>query len=98
VKIALICFHKNIGRYPKEWIDLYKDSILNQTNMDFDILEIAESLDPDHYTPIICEGFGFLAIGKKEDGSIILAFRPKSGNMEDEIIWKSYNEVINGKS
>jgi hypothetical protein len=65
---------------------------------DFDILEIAESLDPDHYTPIICEGFGFLAIGKKEDGSIILAFRPKSGNMEDEIIWKSYNEVINGKS
>ena len=40
MKIALICFHKNIGRYPKEWIDLYKDSILNQTNMDFDILEI----------------------------------------------------------
>ena len=40
MKIALISFHKNIERYPKEWIDLYKDSILNQTYSDFDILEV----------------------------------------------------------
>lgn len=40
MKVALICFHKNIGRYPKKWIDLYKDSILNQTYSDFDILEV----------------------------------------------------------
>ena len=64
---------------------------------DFDILQMANQVQPDHYIPIICEGFGFLAIGKNEKGEIILAFRPESGNMEDEIIWKSYNEVINGK-
>jgi hypothetical protein len=64
---------------------------------DFDILEIAETLENEFYTPIICEGFGFLAIGKSENGEIILAFRPESGKEEDDIIWKSYNEVINGK-
>lgn len=64
---------------------------------DFDILEIAETLENEFYTPIICEGFGFLAIGKTENGEIILAYRPESGNVEDEIIWKSYNEVINGR-
>lgn len=40
MRTALICFHKNIGRYPKEWIDLYRDSILNQTFRDFSILEL----------------------------------------------------------
>ena len=40
MKIALISYHKNIGRYPKEWIDLYKESILNQTYNDFDIIEL----------------------------------------------------------
>jgi hypothetical protein len=63
---------------------------------DFDILEIAEGLENEFYTPIICEGYGFLAIGKDEKGEIILAFRPESGEMEDEVIWKSYKEVING--
>jgi len=40
MKVALICFHKNIGRYPKEWVSLYKDSVLNQTYKDFDIIEL----------------------------------------------------------
>lgn len=63
---------------------------------DFDILEIAETLEPEHYTPIICEGFGFIAIGKNEKGEIILAY-PKGFDPDSEIEWKSYNEVINGK-
>lgn len=40
MKVALISFHKNIDRYPKEWIDLYRESILNQTCKDFDIFEL----------------------------------------------------------
>jgi hypothetical protein len=40
MKIALISFHKNVSRYPKEWIDLYKESILNQTYNEFDIIEL----------------------------------------------------------
>jgi hypothetical protein len=40
MRIALICFHKNIGRYPNEWIKIYKNSILEQTYNNFDIFEI----------------------------------------------------------
>jgi hypothetical protein len=40
MKIALICFHKNIKRYPDEWIIDYRNSILNQTYKDFDIFEL----------------------------------------------------------
>ncbi len=40
MKTALILFHKNIGRYPIEWIEKYRDSIINQTNKDFDIFEL----------------------------------------------------------
>lgn len=40
MKTALIVFHKNVGRYPVEWIEKYKESIINQTNRDFDIFEL----------------------------------------------------------
>jgi hypothetical protein len=40
MRTAVISFHKNVRRYPKEWIISYKKSILNQTNTDFDILEL----------------------------------------------------------
>lgn len=38
---ALIVYHKNIGSiYPKEWIERFKNSILNQSCKDFDIIEL----------------------------------------------------------
>ena len=40
MKTALIAFHKNITRYPIEWIENYKDSIINQTDKNFDIFEL----------------------------------------------------------
>jgi hypothetical protein len=40
MKIALICFHKNLGRYPNEWIEIYKNSVLGQTYNNFDIFEL----------------------------------------------------------
>ena len=41
---------------------------------DFDIEEMAESIPNNHYIPIICEGFGFLAIERGNDGKIYLIF------------------------
>ena len=41
---------------------------------DFDIEEIASTLKPDYYKSFICEGFGFLAIGKNTEDEIILFF------------------------
>lgn len=63
---------------------------------DFDILEIADGLQNEYYTSMICEGFGFIAIGKNASGEVILAFPPESMNPEEPITWKSYEEVING--
>ena len=57
---------------------------------DFDILEITKDLHNEHFVSYICEGYGFIAIGKDESGEIILAFRKE----EDEIEWKPYHEVV----
>lgn len=41
LKVALICYHKNITTiYPKRWIEEFKNSILSQTNNQFDIFEM----------------------------------------------------------
>lgn len=64
---------------------------------DFDILEIADGLEPEQCTSIICEGFGFLAIGKDSEGKIILAFRDSSQEESKEgipVLWKKYDEVV----
>lgn len=47
-KIALICFHSNLKQYPKEWIDQFRDSILNQTYKDFDIFECSYNITGDY--------------------------------------------------
>lgn len=59
---------------------------------DFDILEEAKKLNNNQYISIICEGFGFSAIGKDENGEILLCFR----NWEtEESKWEKYENVVN---
>jgi hypothetical protein len=57
---------------------------------DFDILEIAEMLPNETFIPHICEGYGFIGIGKNKSGEIILAFRGKDDTLE----WKPYSEIV----
>lgn len=57
---------------------------------DFDISEVTNDLSLDHFVQYICEGYGFIAIGKDESGEILFAFRKDI----DEIEWKPYHEVI----
>ena len=52
-----------MAEFSKQWCDKNDP----QMSFDFDINEVANSLEPNHYTPIICEGFGFIAIGKTDD-------------------------------
>lgn len=41
MKVFLISYHKNINLiYPKQWVDQFRESILNQTYKDYKILEI----------------------------------------------------------
>lgn len=40
MKIGLLCYHKNAQKlYPQRWMDQYKESVLNQTYKNFQIIE-----------------------------------------------------------
>ncbi len=54
--------------FSKQWAELYDPEF----PWDFDIEEIANEIPKGYYKPIICEGFGFSAIGVKLDGEIEL--------------------------
>lgn len=77
--------------FSKQWCEL------NDPEMpwDFDILEEAAKLDNGYLTGLICEGFGFIGIAKNSEGDIKLAFG-EGGT--DQVIWKSYDEVINNQN
>jgi hypothetical protein len=85
-----------MAEFSKQWCDL-KDP---QMKSEFDINEIADGLEPNHYTPIICEGFGFIAIGKDPNNDILLAMptgateTDENGQVFDAIVWEPYNDVI----
>lgn len=57
---------------------------------DFDILDVAENIPVEHCLPYICEGYGFIAIGRNASSDIELAFRDENG----EVYWKPYHEVV----
>lgn len=85
-----------MAEFSKQWCDL------NDPQMpgDFDILKIAEELEPNHYMSMICEGFGFIAIGKADNNEIVLAiptgesFQDENGQYFDNIVWEPYEDVI----
>lgn len=59
---------------------------------DFDYQEIFEKLENNQAYPIICEGLGTLAVGKSDDGKMLLAVQ--SEEEPDMVIWKPLEEVI----
>jgi len=82
-----------MAEFSKQWCDLKDPSGLRP---DFDIMDISDHLEIGHYLPIICEGFGFTAIGKDVDGSILLAMPTGESDEDENIIveWKKYDEII----
>jgi hypothetical protein len=52
--------------FSKQYCEIYDPEM----EWGFDIEEIAEGIPKGHYKPIICEGFGFLGIGVRLDGTI----------------------------
>ena len=57
---------------------------------DFDILEEFKILNESTYVSMICEGYGFVAIGKIE-GKCVLAIPDYE---EDTIVWASYEDIV----
>jgi hypothetical protein len=71
--------------YSKQWCEL------NDQDMpyDFDILEEFGKLPKNNYIPIICEGFGFLAIMRDHEDKCLLSFDDNG-----EIIWEDYDQFM----
>lgn len=60
---------------------------------DFDIMEEFHRLKPDTYVPYICEGYGFIAIGRDDNDECVLAM-PIEGASFGTVVWKKYDEVV----
>jgi len=76
-----------MAEFSKQWCEI------NDPGMpgDFDILEEANKLNPNSYIPMICEGFGFVAIAKDETDEILLGIRDWD---TDTMSWVPYNEIV----
>jgi hypothetical protein len=75
--------------FSKQWCEINDPEMPS----DFDILEVAAGLDLEHFTPIICEGFGFTMISKNKKGKIELFF-PTYADNEFMGEWVDYEKFI----
>lgn len=80
--------------FSKQWVE--QNSELTE-HYDFDIFEIVDHLEPGHYTSIICEGYGFIAIGKDDSGNCLLAMPTNNSEIGEDgisIEWKKYEDIV----
>ena len=73
--------------FSKEWCKRYDEGGMNG---DFSVMDIFNELEEGYYQPIICEGYGFVAIAKT-DGICQVAY---TTNMETgSVVWKNFDEI-----
>jgi hypothetical protein len=72
-----------MAEFSKDYCEKYMPDMV----YDFDINDILKELDNGYFKPIICEGYGYIAIGKSEDGKPIVAIRESI----ESIKWLDYN-------
>ena len=61
-------------------------------NSEIDVLKLSESLAPDTYMPVLCEGCSMRAVGKTETGETLIAFKVNEIETGDEVHWISHAE------
>jgi hypothetical protein len=91
-----------MANFSKEYVDLLYQHLPQAERVkmyDFSIIEIADSLvlpkrQPNSiiYQNVICEGFGFVAVGKNVNNDIFLAMPVNGGS---ELYWEPYNKTAN---
>lgn len=59
---------------------------------DFDVYEEWSKLKPGFTVAYICEGFGFLAIGKRESGDDVIVYMNDYDNPENSK-WVNFDEM-----
>jgi hypothetical protein len=85
-----------MAEFCKQWAEKYDPEF----GWDFDIEEVSNQLDPNHYVPMICEGFGFIAIGRDENYNVLLAIptgeteTDENGQISDIVTWQAYEDIV----
>jgi hypothetical protein len=85
-----------MAEFCKQWVEINDPEF----GWDFDVKEIVNQLEPNHYVPVICEGFGFIAVGKDANNNIMLAMptgefeTDEDGQTFDQVTWQAYEDVI----
>jgi len=77
-----------MAEFSKQWCEINDPEMPH----DFDIMVEYNLLEDEYYIPLICEGFGFIAIGKF-DGECMLAI-PVDNTPYGTVVWKNYNEIV----
>ena len=92
-----------MAQFSKQWCELHDPNM----TWDFDIEQIANNLPTNSYKPIICDGFGFTAIGTSKEFGTLLYFKngiglnsPAATDMAewlrlDEMLQKEKDEIQN---
>lgn len=77
-----------MAEFSKQWAEINDPEF----PWDFDIEAEAETIPLGHYKPMICEGFGFTAISKEQDGTTMLYFPDYDDESRDH--WIDYETFI----
>ena len=85
-----------MAEFCKQWAQINDP----EGGWDFDFEEVSNQLDPNHYVPMICEGFGFIAIGRDENYNVLLAIptgefeTDEDGQTFDQVTWQAYEDIV----
>lgn len=79
--------------FSKQWAEIYD----SEFPWDFDIEVEAQTIPKGYYKPLICEGFGFIAIEVGLNGDIYLIFGSDSDGVE-KVDYKNFMEKQKLKS
>ena len=78
-----------MAEFSKQYCDVWDRGFPH----DFDVFEIAKDLIKGNYYPIICEGFGFVAIAKDRNEQILVAFQGE----EDTLVWQDFDNFMSSQ-
>lgn len=79
-----------MAEFSKQYCDVWDHGF----PYDFDVYEIAKNIDSGNYYPIICEGFGFVAIAKDKNEQILVGFQDDE---ENRIVWQDFNNFMSAQ-
>lgn len=79
-----------MAEFSKQYCDVWDQGFPH----DFDVFEIAKDLVKGNYYPIICEGFGFVAIAKDRNEQILVAFQDDEKNA---LVWQDFDNFMSSQ-